>query len=95
MSPSTALTNSIFGFYLALAAGLLIAAGAVLALLRWGLRKDMERAWKAYLGWLIMVPIGLGVIFLGRAATIVFFTGVAIFGFKEFARATGLTGTGP
>src|SRR5690606_31039621 len=29
-------------------------------------------------------------IFLGRAAAIVFFTAVAIFGFKEFARATGL-----
>jgi phosphatidate cytidylyltransferase len=90
MSPTTALTNPIFGFYLALAAGLLIVAGAVLSLLRWGLRQNVEHAWKAYLGWLIMVPLGLGVIFLGRAATLVFFTVVAIFGFKEFARATGL-----
>ena len=37
-----------------------------------------------------MIPLGLGAIFLGREATIVFFTIVAIFGFKEFARATGL-----
>jgi len=38
----------------------------------------------------VMVPLILGVIFLGRIASIVFFTTVGIFGFKEFARATGL-----
>jgi phosphatidate cytidylyltransferase len=37
-----------------------------------------------------MVPLLLGVIFLGRIPSIVFFTTVGIFGFKEFARATGL-----
>ena len=62
----------------------------LLAVLRWGLHKDVNHAWGAYRGWLVMVPLLLGSIFLGRAATIVFFTTVAIFGFKEFARATGL-----
>ena len=90
MSPSAAFTSPVFQFYLAIAAGLLIGAGALLAVLRWGLGKDVEHAWKAYRGWLIMVPLLLGVIFLGRETTIVFFTIVAIFGFKEFARATGL-----
>jgi len=32
----------------------------------------------------------VGAIFLGRAATILFVTLVSIFGFKEYARATGL-----
>src|SRR4051812_32077964 len=37
-----------------------------------------------------MVPLTLGAIVLGRGATIVFFTLLAGFGAKEFARATGL-----
>ena len=37
-----------------------------------------------------MVPTLFLAIFLGRVATIVFFTTLALFGFKEFARATGL-----
>jgi phosphatidate cytidylyltransferase len=90
MSPSAALASPIFRFYLGLAAGLLIGAGALLAVLSFWLGKNVDHAWKAYLGWLLMVPLGLGVIFLGREATILFFTVVAIFGFKEFARATGL-----
>ena len=90
MSPSTALTDPVFRFYLAFACLLLIGAGGVLAVLRHRFGKDVEHAWRAYLAWLIMVPLLLGVIFLGRAATIVFFTAVALFGFKEFARATGL-----
>jgi phosphatidate cytidylyltransferase len=36
------------------------------------------------------VPLLVGTIFLGRAATILFITWVSIFGFKEYARATGL-----
>lgn len=90
MSPSAALASPVFRFYLALATGLLLGAGALLVVLRFWLGKNVEHAWKAYLGWLIIVPLGLGVIFLGRVATIVFFTIVAIFGLKEFARATGL-----
>src|SRR5262249_28889340 len=90
MSPSTALTDPVFRFYLAASAALLIGAGALLAVLRFGLGKNVEHAWKAYRGWLIMVPLLLGAIFLGRETTITFFTVVAVFGFKEFARATGL-----
>jgi phosphatidate cytidylyltransferase len=90
MSPSAALSSPVFRFYLALAVGLVIGAGGLLAVLRRGFGKDVEHARKAYHGWLIMVPLVFGAIFLGRAATIVLFTTVAIFGFKEFARATGL-----
>ena len=37
-----------------------------------------------------MVPLVFGAIFLGREVAIVFFTLLAIFRAKEFARATGL-----
>ena len=37
------------------------------------------------------MPLVVDAIFLGRAATILFFTLVSIFGFKEYARATGLS----
>jgi phosphatidate cytidylyltransferase len=90
MSPRAALVSSVFLFYLSVAAGLLLVAGIVLALLRWGLGKDVDHAWRSYCGWLMMIPLLVAAIFLGREATIVFFTVVAIFGFKEFARATGL-----
>lgn len=92
MSPTAALESPVFLLYVGVVAGLVIVAGVVLTTLRWGLGKNVEHAWQAYQGWLLMVPLGLGAIFLGRAAAIVFFTVVAIFGFKEFARATGLYG---
>jgi phosphatidate cytidylyltransferase len=90
MSPSAALASPIFWFYGTVAVALLIGAGALLALLRWGFHKKVDHAWRAYRGWLLMVPLLLLAIFLGRETTIIFFTFVGVFGFKEFARATGL-----
>jgi phosphatidate cytidylyltransferase len=90
MSPQTALASDIFRLYVAVAAGLLIGAGMVLAVLRWGLRKDVHHAWQSYRGWLIMVPVIFLAIFLGRLVTIVFLTILALWGFSEYARATGL-----
>jgi phosphatidate cytidylyltransferase len=90
MSPNMALQSPVFLFYAALAASLLVLAGVVLAVLKWALRKNVGHAWTAYCGWLVMAPILLLVFFLGREAGIVFLTLVAIFGFRELARATGL-----
>lgn len=90
MTPRAALESPVFLFYLAIAASLLVVAGVVIGVLRWGLGKNVEHAWQSYRGWLVMVPLVLGAIFLGRVAAIVFFTALAIFGCKEFARATGL-----
>jgi phosphatidate cytidylyltransferase len=91
MTPTMAVQSPVFRFYVALAAGLLVVAGVVLAGLKWGLRKNVGHAWAAYCGWLVMVPLLLLVFFLGREAGIVFVTVVAVLGFLEFARATGLS----
>ena len=90
MSPILASQSPVFLFYLALAAGLLIAGGLILSVLRWGLRANVGHAWKAYCGWLFVVPLLILVFFLGREAAIVFLTAVAVLGFREFARATEL-----
>jgi phosphatidate cytidylyltransferase len=90
MSPSAAIASPIFRLYSSLAVLLLIGGGGLLAALRWGAGRNVDHAWRAYCGWMIMVPLLLGAIFLGRGSTIVLFTAVAVFGFKEFARATGL-----
>ena len=90
MTPKDALASDIFRIYTSLLLGLLILAGAILAWLRWGLHKDVEHAWKAYRGWLVMIPAVLGCLFLGRLATIGLFTLLSLAGFKEYARATGL-----
>ncbi|HMJ65332.1 MAG TPA: phosphatidate cytidylyltransferase [Candidatus Binatia bacterium] len=90
MSPQTALHDPVFRLYALVAAAILLVAGIVLVLLRWGLRKNVDAIWKTYSSWLIIAPLVLGLIWAGRVPTIVGFSLVAIFGFKEFARATGL-----
>jgi phosphatidate cytidylyltransferase len=90
MSPSAALDSTIFQTYVAITLTLLVVAGFAIAILKWGFKKDMSHPWASYRGWLVMIPLLLLCIFLGRIPAIIFFTLVAIFGFKEFARATGL-----
>src|SRR5262245_23835585 len=90
MSPSLALESPVFLFYLALASGLLIVAGIILAVLKWGTGSNVGHAWKAYCGWLLIVPVLILGFFLGREAAIVLLTIVAVIGFREFARATEL-----
>ncbi len=89
MSINAAIHNQIFLTYLVIIGGILVLAGLVLAILG-ALGRDISSISRTYRGWLIMVPIIIGTIFLGRVATIIGVTAVAIFGFKEFARATGL-----
>ncbi len=90
MSPQAALESDIFKPYAAAVLGLLVVAGVLISILRWRNPEKMEHAWRSYLGWLMMAPLVFGAIFLGRLATVALFTTIAIFGFKEFARATGL-----
>jgi phosphatidate cytidylyltransferase len=90
MSPQTALHSEIFRTYVFIVAGVLVVAGLVLSLLKWGFRKNVASIWATYQSWLIMSPIALGCLFAGRIPVIVFFCLLAALGFKEFARATGL-----
>jgi phosphatidate cytidylyltransferase len=76
--------------YLFIAGGVLLFAGTAIAILKWGLKKNADHAWHSFRGWLIMIPLVIGAILLGRIATIVFLGVIAMVGFTEFARATGL-----
>ncbi len=90
MTPSAALHSNVYLTYLAIAVGLLATGGAVIGALGLGLKRDVGHAWSAYRGWLVMVPLILFVVFLGRAAVITTLTVVAVLAFREFGRATGL-----
>jgi phosphatidate cytidylyltransferase len=90
MMGTAALDNPVFRGYLVVLIGLLAIAGALLALLRFVFKKDVTHAWKAYRGWLIMIPLVFAALFFGRETTIIFFTLLALGAFTEFARATGL-----
>jgi phosphatidate cytidylyltransferase len=85
-----ALQNPIFRGYLFVLIGLLAVAGTLLALLHFVFHRNVAHAWKAYRGWLIMIPLVFGALLFGRVATIIFFTLLALGAFSEFARATGL-----
>ena len=89
MSINMALHSDVFLTYVAIIGGLLAFAGITLGAMTL-LGKNVSSIWKTYRGWLIIVPLVVGVIFLGRTATIVGVALLALFGFKEFARATGL-----
>jgi len=90
MSPREALQNPIFVIYVWIVAGLIGSAGVVLAFFTFVLKKEMRSVWLTYRSWLIMAPLILGSVFLGRVVTILVLTLLAVLGFKEFARATGL-----
>lgn len=90
MSPEAALESNVFQAYVVLLFGMLAVAGGLIAVLKYGFNRNVDHALKSYRGWLIMIPVVLLSLFLGRAVTIVFFTALAVFAFKEFARATGL-----
>ena len=90
MSPSAALQSSIFLSYAIGILSALIAVGLLLIVLRFVLRRNVGSVVKTYVGWLFIVPVIIGMIFIGREATIVGVALMSVVGFKEFARATGL-----
>ncbi|MDQ2659041.1 MAG: phosphatidate cytidylyltransferase, partial [Verrucomicrobiota bacterium] len=90
MSPLDALHDPIFRAYVGIVAGVLVAGGVVLGLVQLIVRQSISSIWQTYRAWLIMAPLALLVIFAGRVPFIIGVTLLAIFGFKEFARASGL-----
>ena len=90
MSPQIALHDPIFRAYFGIVTATVLVGGLLLGLLHWGLKKEIGLMWETYRSWLIIAPVALAVVFLGRVPTIIGVTLLAIFGFKEFARASGL-----
>ena len=90
MSPQDALHTPLYRAYVLIVCAALILGGLILAPLRWRQAEKFEAVWKTYRSWLIMAPAALLVVFAGRFATIAGATLLAVFAFKEFARASGL-----
>jgi phosphatidate cytidylyltransferase len=90
MSPQIALHDPIFRAYFFIVLISLASGGAILGFLRVVLKKETASMFKTYWSWLVIAAIGLLVVFAGRIPTIVGVTLLAIFAFKEFARASGL-----
>ena len=90
MSPHLAIHDPVFRLYSIIAAAILFLAGAILSLMRWGLRKNVPSIWNTYRSWLVMAPLVLIIVLFGRIATIISFAFLGLLGFKEYARATGL-----
>ena len=91
MSPQIALHDPVFRNYFLIVLVSLIAGGTVLGFVRLVLKKEAASMFRTYWSWILMAGIGLIVVFLGRIPTIVGVTLLAIFAFKEFARASGLS----
>ena len=90
MSPQNALHDPVFRAYFLIVLISLAAGGTVLAFLRFVWKKETASMLKTYWSWIFMAGIGLIIVFLGRIPTIVGVTLLAIYAFKEFARASGL-----
>src|ERR1700730_11353476 len=90
MSPHIALHDPIFRAYVLIVLISLVVGGAILGFLRFVLKKETASMFKTYRSWIFIAGIGLIIVFLGRIPTIIGVTLLAIFAFKEFARASGL-----
>jgi phosphatidate cytidylyltransferase len=85
-----AISDPVYRTYAILIFGLLALSAAILAAITWGLKRRVPKVWQIWRSWVVMAPLALLIVGLGREATIAGVTLLAIFGFKEFARATGL-----
>ncbi len=90
MSPGAALNGDILLTYVQLIFAVLGGTGLLLVVLTYVFKRETTGIARTYHSWLIIAPIVLAVIVAGRTATIVGVALLALFGFKEFARATGL-----
>ncbi|MCG2785452.1 MAG: phosphatidate cytidylyltransferase [Anaerolineae bacterium] len=80
----------VFLVYLTLLVALLVLVGLILILLDKVLHKNVSSVWNIYRGWLMMIPVFMLFVFLGRIAFILGVLAVSIFSFGEFSHATKL-----
>ena len=64
--PQHALHDPIFLAYCAIIFVSLLVGGIALSVLHWGFKKDLGSIWSTYRSWLIMAPVGMAAVFLGR-----------------------------
>jgi len=91
MSPQAALGSHIFGLYAALVLAVAVVSCISILLVGRFAGRDVSHALQSYRAWLLMAPTALAAVFLGRVVAIVFIFGLAMLGFGEYARATGLS----
>ncbi|HMV42467.1 MAG TPA: phosphatidate cytidylyltransferase [Leptospiraceae bacterium] len=84
------LENPIFISYLKIVSFVLTVAFLILFTIDKVFKKDIQKIWKIYYGWLIMVPIIFLFILIGRTGTIVGINILSLLAYLEFARATKL-----
>jgi len=90
MSPDVALHDAVFRAYVLIVGAALLLGAVAIALVQRYARANVAAIWQTYRGWLVMAPLALAVVFAGRIPVIVGVTLLAVFGFKEFARASGV-----
>jgi phosphatidate cytidylyltransferase len=90
MSPSVALHDPVFRLFAMVIAGALIGSAGILLLIKYALKKDTAKLWTIWRGWAVMAPVAMGALLAGRIPFIVGVALVAVWAFKEYARATGL-----
>jgi phosphatidate cytidylyltransferase len=90
MSPAAAWHDPVFRAYILILAAVLVGAAVLLAALQFVFKKELSAIWRIYRSWLVMAPLAALVVFAGRVPFILGVTLLAVFGFKEFARASGL-----
>src|SRR5437763_1657916 len=90
MSPHVALHDPVFRAYFWIVLISLAIGGATLGFLRIVLKIDTASMFRTYWSWMAIAGLGLLFVFAGRIPTIVGVTLLAIYAFKEFARASGL-----
>src|SRR6476620_7868090 len=90
MPPGAVIHDERFRVYLAIVAIVLVAAGALLAVMRFALHKEVGSVWATYRSWLVIVPVIVLAVLLGSGGVVAMFALLAAAGFREFARASGL-----
>jgi phosphatidate cytidylyltransferase len=90
MSALAALESSAYKAHVLIATGLLGGSAATLGLLGRLRVANTASMWRTWRGWIPMVALVVACVGLGRVTTIVGLCVVAVLGFLELARATGL-----
>jgi phosphatidate cytidylyltransferase len=87
---TAAAADPVFRAYLVVMGGVLATGGLVLGLLRPVAGEALRPIWRTYKAWLVMIPLFLGAVALGRGGLVALLALLSILALKEFARATGL-----